>query len=619
VALLAACVYALALRNGFAVDDESIIWRNPVVHGLGNPRELLLGPWWQKSGELYRPVTLASFALDWAVSGGSTAWMHAVNVALHALVSVLVAVLVARLGGGRWPAVLAGALFAVHPLHVEAVAGLVGRAEVLAALFVLLACLVYLGGAPRAPGRIAAVSALYLAGLGSKEIAVTLPALLLVVDALAGRGERRSARALLARNLPLLAALAGTLALYLLLRVRANGGVLGVSPVSYLQDLPAGRRLATAVGLWPEYVRLLFWPRDLAAEWGPGALDVVGWGSPRPWLGLALGIAAAAAAWASWRRERWTAAAVAWFAAAVLPVSHLLFTAGTMLAERNLYLPSVGLVFLLPPLAARWALERRPARLAAAGAFALLLALGGWWTWRRTPVWRSSETVFAALVREHPRLWWVEWKAGAILARRGRGEEALRWYLPALRKTRYNDISLCLDYVLVLRTLGRYGEGEPVLRRLVARYPNSVPPVVDLASLRIEQGRYAEAVALLDRAERIPRWGFLSRLEIRNRRALALDGLGRLDRALADRRETLRSPVVRAYPPPWYHYARLLRERGDTAAARQALDSAGARLSPAMRGALTLDPLPSLQSTLIRGWGPLPTAAAPPGARPRAR
>jgi tetratricopeptide (TPR) repeat protein len=606
VALLAVCVYAAALRNGYAIDDERIVWKNPIVHGFGNLHELLLGPYWQKTADVYRPVTLVSFALDWTVFGASPAPAHAVNVLLHAVAVVGVAALVLRLGGGIGPAAAAGAVFAVHPVHVEAVANLVGRSELLAALFVLAACHVYLRGSPRSPGRIAALAALYLLGLGAKEVAVTLPALLLLLDAFRDRGERAGPRALLVRNAPLMASLAATLGLYLALRVNASGGLLGVRPAPYLEGISTADRVATAFSLVPEYARLLFWPRSLSADWGPGLLDPVGWGSPRTWLGVALVVAAAAAAWRSWPRGRWTAAAVLWFAAAVLPVSHLPFATGTMLAERNLYLPSVALAFLLPPLAAAVARERPAVRWASAAGFALLLALGAARTWKRTPVWASSDSVFAAMVDEHPRLWWVEYRAGLILAGQGRPQEALPWLESALRKTRYNDIGIAIDYVRTMRTLGRYQAAEPVLRHLIVVYPGSVPGYVELATLRIEQGRYAEAVALLGQAERIPRWGPESRVEIRNLRAMALDGLGRIDAALADRRETLRDPRLRSGVPPWYHYARLLRERGDTSAARQALDSVRVRILPNLRDAVTLDPLPSLQSTLIRGWGPLP-------------
>jgi protein O-mannosyl-transferase len=613
VALLALVVYANALRNGYAIDDETIVMRNPVVHGFGRLHDLLLGPYWQKSGDLYRPVTLFTFALDHTLFGASTAAMHAVNVVLHAVAAVLVVLLVRRLGGGAVPAALAGAVFAVHPVHVEAVANLVGRAEVLATLCVLLACQVYLGGSPRSTGRIAAISALYLLGLGSKEIAVTLPGLLLVLDALRRTGEREGPWRILVRNLPLMAALTATLVVYLLLRMQANGALLGLPPAPYFFGISTAQRLATAAALVPEYVRLLLWPRDLSADWGPDLLRVVGWSSPHAWLGVAITIAAAALAVVSWRRARWTAAAVLWIALAIFPVSSLPFPAGTMLAERNLYLASVGLGFLLPPLAAAVARERRVVQMATAVGLGLLLVLGVARTWTRTPVWRSSGTVFQAMVGEHPELWWVDWKAAVILVQRGRPEESIPWFQRALRKTKANGISVDLDYVNTMHNLGRFGETEPLLRHMVAAYPRSVPAYLELAALCVDQARHAEALALIDRAARIPRWGPKSIVEIRNRRAIALDGLGRLDEALAERRATLRDPTVRTSGPAWYHYARLLQERGDTVAARQALDSARVRTDPHLRDLVVLHPLPSLRNALVTGWGPLIT---PPAARP---
>ncbi|HEX8905744.1 MAG TPA: hypothetical protein VF771_12915, partial [Longimicrobiaceae bacterium] len=91
-ALLAAAVYANALANGFALDDEFVVQHNPAVRGFGDLHALLLGPYWPGSHVLYRPLTLLSFAVDWTL-GGSPAWMHAVNVVLHALAAALVALL----------------------------------------------------------------------------------------------------------------------------------------------------------------------------------------------------------------------------------------------------------------------------------------------------------------------------------------------------------------------------------------------------------------------------------------------------------------------------------------------------------------------------------------------
>jgi hypothetical protein len=432
-----------------------------------------------------------------------------------------------------------------------------------------------------------------------------------VVDALRGRDERKTMRAILRDNLPLLGVLAVALGGYVLLRGAVTGGLLGAAPAPYLIGIPAARRLATAVRVWPEFLRLLFWPADLSAEWGPDTIRVVGWGSPRVWLGLVAGAAVAACAVLSWRRDRWVAAAAGWFALAVLPVSNLLFVVGVIVSERSLYLPSVALAFLCPPLVAVAARARRETRLAAMAGAAALLLLGAMRTWTRTPDWKSSRTIHAAMMRDHPELWWVHWNAATILVRQGRVAEALPWYRSAMAKVSWNHELMDVGYVLALRDVGRFSEAEPVLRHCVRTFRRAVPPHLLLASLLIDQGRYAEVLPLMDTASRIPRFGPMSIGEIADRVSLAYDGLGEVRPALAARRASLRDPRVRRGIAPWYHYARLLAESGDSARARDALEVAQSHAAPAYRGMLTLSPLPSLQSPFIRGWGSVPPGAPP--------
>jgi tetratricopeptide (TPR) repeat protein len=607
-ALAACAVYANALGNGYALDDVFILRDNPVVHGLGDLRALLLGAWWPGTDELYRPVALASFAVEWALLGEAPALFHATNVLLHAGAAVLAAALVLRLGGGRAAALGAGLLFAVHPVHVEAVANLVGRAEVLATLGVLGACHLYLARRIGAAGRAAGIAVLYLLALGAKESAVALPALLLVVDALRTREEGLGSVRLLRRNAVLLGVLTVCLAGYMVLRQQVLGG-LGNDPAPYLRGLSTADRLATAVRLWPEYVRLMLFPRDLSAEWGPDALRPATWAEPMVWLGLLLGMGLAFAAWRSWKAGRWIAAAVLWFAFAVLPVSQILFPVGVLLAERTLYLPSVALVFLLPPLVA--AVERRaewvrPAALAGGVALALLAAR----TWTRTPSWESTNTVFSQMVEDHPDLWFVEWQAGELLVRAGRSGEALPWYRKALEKVNRNHPGMNVSYASILLDLGRVDEAEPLLRRTLAIQPRLAPARMHLASVLVQRGRYREALELLDSAS-LAAADTATRDRMEHRRALAYDGLGQADSALAVREAALRAARGGATGPAWFHYARLLALHGRMDEARAAADSARARLAPAYRARVTVQPVPRLDEPLLRGWGRLAEQSAP--------
>src|SRR2546428_1339626 len=137
VAACALVVYAGALWNTFAFDDVYIVVLNPFVREPGAWWRAFAEPYWagNLTGTLYRPLTVASFALDWVLDG--PVWFHAVNMLWHAGASVAVAVLARRWAG--WQAGLAaGVLFAVHPLHVGAVADVVGRNQLMAARLTLL-------------------------------------------------------------------------------------------------------------------------------------------------------------------------------------------------------------------------------------------------------------------------------------------------------------------------------------------------------------------------------------------------------------------------------------------------------------------------------------------------
>src|SRR5881296_3477162 len=299
-AVVAACavvVYLGALWNRFAVDDLPIIVLNPLVADPAGMWRAFAAPYWSADlgGHMYRPLVIASFALDHLIDG--TAWFHAVNLLWHAGVAVAVAAL-AR----RWTddagALVAGLLFAVHPLHVEAVANVVGRAELMAALFTVLA--VYASLARQSVGWSAAALGL---GLLSKENAAVAPALIALAWMLGlARPERRRVGLFLAS--------------WLLV-----GGAYAVA-------------------------RLLVFPLTLRVDYSPAERTVVTTPlDPRFLAGLACALIWGALLWLAWKRGRKLEAfGLGWIGIALLPVANLLYPAGFYLAERTLYLPSVGLV-----------------------------------------------------------------------------------------------------------------------------------------------------------------------------------------------------------------------------------------------------------------------------------
>jgi len=388
VAACALIVYLGALWNGFAFDDVPVVARNPLVHHLDGVWRAFTVPYWPITliSSLYRPLPLVTFTLDGLV--GWAAWFHAVNLAWHAGASVAVAALARRWSGNR-AALLAGVLFAVHPVHVEAVAMIVGRSDLMAALFALVA--VYLAVERQSVGWSALAM---VAGVLSKENAAVAPGLVVWawVTGLAPLPPRRKLAAFGVCWIVL--AIAYAAARWAVLHRYA--GYTTNAPV-FMGQTPLTIRL-TALAALADVARLLVFPLALRADYSPlertavtsvldprallGLLIVAGWG-----LLLAL----------AWRRGRKVEAfGLGWIAIAYAPVANLLFPIGVLIAERTLYLPSVGLA-----LAVGASLRTLPRR-AWVAATALVFVAGGVRTALRVPVWRDSGSATLALLEDAP-------------------------------------------------------------------------------------------------------------------------------------------------------------------------------------------------------------------------
>jgi protein O-mannosyl-transferase len=413
---LAAGSHAGALWNGFAYDDVTLILGDARIQSLRGAGAILTSGYWQDPElALYRPLTTLTFALNHAIAGAQPWIFHLTNLLLHAGAVLVLLTLLLRLVPPA--AALAGAgIFAVHPVHVEAVANIAGRAELLAALFVLLACTCWT--MPRRhvgsmdPRTL--VPPLFLLALLSKESAVVLPALLPLLDLVTGELRRGRLADYSRSRLPYAAALAGALVIYLLLRGAALETLVPARLDPALSVLADPRhRILTALQAWPHFARLLFVPVTLLADYGPGVIRPATTLPGMPALGLALLAATIAAALVLLRRGHHLAAlAPLWFLVAIAPVSSLLLPIGVLVAERTLYLPSAALAFAAA--AGYGAITSRPQRTArriASVAAALVILLGAARSAARVPEWRSTETIFAAQLRDRPdsfRAHWVE-------------------------------------------------------------------------------------------------------------------------------------------------------------------------------------------------------------------
>ena len=490
VFLAAVLLYLPTVRYGFVQDDRAIIVSNPAAHSLVAGVKGFADSYWpRESGAgLYRPVTILSYALDWTISGGRPGWFHLVNAFWHGLVAVLLTAVLARwlpLAG----AAAAGLVFACHPVHVEAVASLVGRAELLTAAGIL--------GAVLAARRGRWVIALGCATLAmfSKEHGVIVSVVLLLDRWLEGHSPETRPYP---RNFWL--GLAGVTAGFILLWLVIGGaGASDDAPVFFGRG--AGERLLVALPAIARAAMLLIWPASLSAEYGPQVLplrDGAGGGlSPAAIVGAFVVVLVPWVVLWSRRRSPVVSFGVGLAALSYLPTANLVFPSGVVLAERNLYL-AVAAPAALVGIALVWA-ARRWNRQAAIVAVGLIVIACGVRSLARLPAWRDNRSHLLTLLTEHPESYRAHASAAAVLAGIGDTAGARREYRIA-DSLFGGDPYISASQAIFLLGLRDTAAAVPLVRRARAL------PQADRMGLRaqflleLERGNRTAALAVADTA-----------------------------------------------------------------------------------------------------------------------
>jgi uncharacterized protein (TIGR02996 family) len=497
--LLAVIVAAPSLVNGFAFDDLPIVRDNPRVHSLASPWSYLTESYWHWTHccAAYRPLSIWLFSLEWVAGGGAPWVFHAVNIALMAAVVVGVFQLARHMMGAR-AAWVAAALFAVHPVHVEAVANVVGQEEIVLAGLTLCALLAYL--AARRRGTPTPGMRLGLAGLVSiaplaKEQGFVLPLLLLAAELTLVRDPNSWPRRF--RTLaPTYALMFLGLVLVGAARTAVLGG-LGAGVIApSIERLGIGGRMLVGLQSVPSWARLLVWPSHLQANYSPPAYGLeatLGW---HELGGVALLGGLVLALLSTWRRRPPIAFGLLWSVLTLSPVSNVAFPTGLIIAERTLFLPSVGVVLAVAAFAdAFWPTATRPSRLLRAAAIAvvlLVLVVGGVYTAERQRVWKSNDVLFAQTVRDAPDSYAAHWVYASWLDEQGATARALQSYREAVRLYQ-GDPKLYEDYGHVLRRTGSCHEAVGQFVRALALDPTRTVARARLFECRMTIGDYVGA------------------------------------------------------------------------------------------------------------------------------
>lgn len=382
-----ALVYGNSLRNGFTMDDGIYILRNPQVtqvsvHALFAPHKL---------SNVFRPVTFATFALNWRLGGGRPFSFHLFNLILHAGATLLLYLLLDSLLGASPPAkaiALAAALvFAVHPLHTEAVSSIVGRAEVLAAGFLFAAWLLHLHDQ-----QIPALICFALALL-SKESAVIFLPLLLVGDYARGKWKPWLRYALIA----------AVTFVYLGLLWKLQGGRFGQVTISQLDNplvvIPTRWRILNALRVQWKYAALHLFPAKLSCDYSFNTIPI--YLDSRHTLPAWAATFAAVSAWiwAAWKKQSGLILAGGIYLGGFAVTANILMATGTIMAERLAYLPSAGFCLLV---ALGWSWLQKRQRTVALAALTAVVAGFGMRTMLRNQDWQDNLSLYTAGVRVAP-------------------------------------------------------------------------------------------------------------------------------------------------------------------------------------------------------------------------
>ncbi len=479
VLLVVACALALysnTYGNGFHYDDREVIVQNQLIRRI-SPVEAFTSPSFDHAGRfpVFRPLLLLSYAANYRLGGLHPFGYHLANVLLHALVAVLLYVVTSRLvaggsGSDRLSPVLpwlAAMFFAAHPINTETVNYIWARSTSLATVFYLLGVVCFLQaraslepGEPRnrALRRLwigCALAAFFLA-LCSKEIAITLPAVLLLTE-LCNRG-RSSVRERAWLHVPFWV-MGGAYALFMYHHV---AGVLTEPP-----PRSVAVNLLTQFNVIAGYVRLLLVPAGLNVfHVVPEVRSLAAFPTPFSLLLLSLLVVLAGIAY---RRYALITLAILWFLMTLSPTSSVL-PLKVLMNEHRLYLPGMGFCILVAALLAGPVRRRYPrAAIAVALAILSLYAVG---TVRRNTVWKNEVTLWADALRKSPGRVEPHIQMGVGYAERGMAEAAVAEYekaleiYPYLPDVHYNLGNVYLD-------AGMYERAADEYQKMLALVPSS--------------------------------------------------------------------------------------------------------------------------------------------------
>lgn len=505
-------VFGQTIRYDFVnFDDDVYVYNAPAIQA-GLTIKGIASAFTSPHARNWHPLTTISHMLDCQLYGLNAGGHHATNVVLHTIAVLLLFRVLRQMTGAVWKSMVVAALFAVHPLHVESVAWVSERKDVLSAVFFFLMLDAYVRYA-RAGSitRYLVVAVLFVTGLMSKPMLVSAPVVLLLLDYWPLRrfeqtpstqrkakisksgNQRRIIQRLLLEKIPLLVLSAGACVITFLLQKRATGAI---------PPLPFFWRMQNAVASYMIYIWDTLWPTRLAVFYPHPNNTLAIWEVVLA-IGFLLAITAAAIVFRSKRPYLFTG--WFWYLVMLVPVIGLVQVGEQGHADRYTYLPHIGLFLLAVWLAADMAaVSQSRSRVAVASAAAVvIIAAMAWAAFVQTSHWRNSETLWSYALAATTDNDVANNNLGYLCADRGELDKAISHFETALRirsgkRDPHYDVGSAFMQMNLANTLAQKGQSDEAMlhyNEAIKLQPYYADAYYNRGNVLFGKGRIDEAIA----------------------------------------------------------------------------------------------------------------------------
>jgi tetratricopeptide (TPR) repeat protein len=489
VAVLTWVVFGQTLRHDFInYDDPRYVYENTkITSGLN-----IAGIAWAFThihSENWHPLTTISHMLDCQLYGSKAEWHHFTNVLLHTIATILLFIALRQMTGALWRSAFVAAVFAIHPLHVESVAWIAERKDVLSGVFFMLTLLAYVYYV-RAPsiGRYLFVAVVFAFGLMSKPMLVTLPFVLLLLDYWPlsrirdqSSDIRRRLLRLVLEKIPLitLSAVSSVITFF------AQRGAVG-----WTEQLPVLARINNAVVSYVAYIWQMLWPVKLAVFYPHPENRLPLW---EIMLALLFLISITAAAIVLRKQRPYFITGWLWYLGMLVPVIGLVQVGWQGRADRYTYLPQIGLYIVATWAVADFTALWRHQRTILSAAAILTIAVLSWRAWVQTSYWRDSETLFTHALAVTSNNDVAENNLGIVFLRKGKLDDAIS-LLQAAVDLRPDNSPAHENLAKALLQKGQVTDALVHYRKLLELQPDNIEVHNIVGTVLIQQGHIREGV-----------------------------------------------------------------------------------------------------------------------------